>query len=746
MIKAVSYSGYKGRNRQHQLARLNLVTGPNGSGKTAIYEAINIAIKGKHPTAGDTLQSIKPYCEPSAAFEIMDDLMHIRRSITFGAKASNGEKGEKTEHLVEIDGDAKKVKEAQDIIDGVFLDAMMRLDIGKFSKMNDVERGIVLSELLGSSKVNVKDVALDLMDLFFRKNPESDYIIKYKLNADPNNYDKVEFVKVMRETYKSEKNPVLTEVIDNMDAMCSAAKTEVVDMAEYLDVLYENVKKYKNGKAQEKQFAQKAWAENSTSLPDIKELTETVAETEKVLSGISSKIGTITTLVAQLNANVVTSSLDDLKANIAECDEIISENTDKLQELENIIKENNSSLEDINKSLDAWRSYNNWNANLRGTEERLAEAIKKRDELSNSMAPESKASLKSLEAAKAAYISLKDLPAGECPTCGSVISEAQSNQRKEKIKAAKAAYDPAVKELKVRQDNSYIKAKIELANQDIEHAEKAVKTFKANKPEKPMGPSMDSLEAQRKAALESNAEANRRKADLNSEITAKTSARAYSVAETDKHARYAKLLNDNMATLELYGAIDNPVCALQESIAHLNTDKTLNEGIMAEAQAKLQLHKRLTEEQERIVNIQAQVDVLSAWVDIVRQYKNEAVQKKIEPVQLLAKKYYPRKGDEIVLTPKTIGVNRNGVYIPSSAMSAGESLSLMSAVLISIMEASGAKPSYLFVDAAEIDESNMDKVMKALETSNVCTVIVAHHQNIQASDNWNVIRLDLDGK
>ena len=175
--------------------------------------------------------------------------------------------GEKTLHTVSINGIDTKIKEAEKEIEGS-LGGMMRLDISKFSKMNDLERGTLLSELLGSSKMERQEIARDVLDQYYRSYPESEFIIKYRMGAKLTSYDKSAFIAAMKDVIATDKNPAIISAIEICEEILRG-DGGVVDAADALDEMYASIKRVRDAKAQEKNYSQKTFAEMTSRGRDI---------------------------------------------------------------------------------------------------------------------------------------------------------------------------------------------------------------------------------------------------------------------------------------------------------------------------------------------------------------------------------------------------------------------------------------------------------------------------------------------
>jgi DNA repair exonuclease SbcCD ATPase subunit len=728
VINNIAFENYKGMKRSHNLERLNLITGPNGSGKTAIGTAIHIAIKGKHPFLGENLQAIRKECSAdNVIFDLTGDEISIRREFGFG---------DKTVHKVFVNGSEARVKEAQSEIDEVYPDSITRLDIGKFARMNDIERGQVLSELLGSAKELAEDISEEIVGLFFRENPESDYVIKYRLDGK---FERKGFIAAMRELY-ADKNPVILETLDTCQKILGE-KTGMVELAEYLDAAYEAVKKYRNAKGQEKQYAQKSFAEITTGLMPASEIEQGLEEYDKKYAQLDADMRKLSTLIDTLAALKPEMTAEKAAADVTLYTDMLEAKNALLATYDAQEKKLVDSLSLLQNGMQVAAAYDAWEDRKKSAQARIDGLKTGIENTKVRIKEESKAKLKALEQTRVDYLSLKDLNPGECPTCGTIIPDEAAADRKRAIKLAKAAWAEADAEIKLRNENAMFRSQIELLEKQLADETKILAEENKNpfaKPKKDRA----ALAEEEKALLKQRNEINAQKTAVRKEQEPYATVLAEAKAEQQKHDAYAKALAENKELLSLYEADpEDPMPALVDAHGSMANEKHKVHMELVKCNASKQLADTVAKDQERILDLQVAFDTLGVVAEIIRKYKNDSVQKKIEPVQLLAKKYYHDPNDEIVLTPRSIGINRNGIFIEQSALSAGESLSLMSAVLIAIIESSGYKPNYLFVDAAEIDAKNIGILIDALGKSGLDCVIVAHHMPLDTPNGWTHIKL-----
>lgn len=733
MITKLSFSGYKGQTRDYDLSRLNLVTGPNGSGKTSIYEGIYIALMGRHPYLGEQLGAIKKQCsKDDVHFGIVANGASIDRNIIFG---------DKTVHNIIIDGRETKVKEAEREIEAIFPSSIMRLDIGKFAKMGDMERAALLSELLGSSKIIRKEIALDILDRYYMSFPEGEFVLKYKLGKNPNDYDKGEFIATMREVIAADKNPIILEMVDICTEIMDGEG--VVDSSEALDEMYAGIKKYRDAKAQEKNYAQKTFAEMTSSERDIDDVQKELEIAKSHLQDRYKLENDLNNIMGALGTDLPAKSEEELKAALKDAHGRIDDIDKKISALQMHNETLDKDKAGLQEKLQAWDSYDAAMHHIDGLRKIIQRDTDKLDDLLGNIHDESKVSIADLEKAKAHYLAMKELSSGECPTCGTIITEEQAKASKAAKKKAKSEYDAAVKELQLRKNNESIRNTVKTLKEQNEGRKKELDEKLASVPKEPKADREEYKKLGQKIAEEKKAieeELKIHQADARNESNAiGTIERDIMTLQVAK-----KRLEQVRPLLDKY-VKGVPLADVPEHLevhrngVHQKIQELLDN--IAGLKAEEEIHEKMKGIQEKTVALSTAYGVLAQMCDIIRAYKNEAVERKIAPVQLLAKKYYVNKEDEIVITPKTIGVNRDGQYIEQAALSSGESLSLMSAVLVAIMEASGMSPKYLFVDAAEIDVHNMEYLLGALEKSTLDTVIVAHHMPLDTPNGWNHIKL-----
>ncbi len=153
--------GIKGGSRALTLDRLNLLTGPNGSGKTAIPQGLKVFALGYDPAIGK---------RPMDQAAIMDgEAMIVRLFLEDEAKRAakrvirSGEKGHEMEALASWLPDSAKPGEHASAISGLFgrdADEIAQcLDISQLLKLSPNKRAAALEELLGEGDKDAVSVA-----------------------------------------------------------------------------------------------------------------------------------------------------------------------------------------------------------------------------------------------------------------------------------------------------------------------------------------------------------------------------------------------------------------------------------------------------------------------------------------------------------------------------------------------------------------------------------------------------------
>ena len=137
-IESIAATGLKIPGFYHDLAPLTLITGDNGSGKTAITDAIKIALLRRHPVLGSKPGSLMELC--------CGDLMEIELQLD-GTKApiqmswKRKGKGTKSDHI-----DHPEHGELYDLI------IPAALDFGTFANAKPTERQRILEGLMGEAE------------------------------------------------------------------------------------------------------------------------------------------------------------------------------------------------------------------------------------------------------------------------------------------------------------------------------------------------------------------------------------------------------------------------------------------------------------------------------------------------------------------------------------------------------------------------------------------------------------------
>ena len=726
MIKRLNFAGYKGQRKSYEFKRLNLVTGKNGSGKTTIYEAIHIALTGKHPYLGETFAAIKKQCSSDTVeFGIDTNTVSINRTIAFG---------EQTKHEISIDGVKTKIKEAEKLIEDAIPSSIMRLDIGKFSKMNDVDRSVLLSELLGSSITTRPEIYEAIMDEFFLACPEADYVLKYGLKTNRESHDPTEFVNAMYEEFKAEKSPAIVEVINSFKDIVMDGQI-TVKASDALDVIYAGIKAVRDGKAQEKNYLQKTYVElGSTS--DIDVVLENKKTLTNEINALVPRYDSLNAAVAVFSQPVPEGTEEEWVNKAAIHKKTMDDANREIEKIDNEIAAHARVVTELSKTKSEIAVYNESLRTRKEIESRVEEAKKLLLDTPN-QAPESGDSDEYLNRVISEYRYIIVPSKGKCQTCGTEISdEVVSATKAQKSKAKKAA-EKAEAELAVRRNNKKLLATKYAHEARVADAEAALAKHIKNSPQEPKM-SLESVNSQMTDLQETLGSLAIRKGELS---------KAYANALTEDMECVANIeaIRSKRVKMEAYGDEYNVYPSVEAMMEESNTIKALileKREELKKVETEIGIHEKAKEYAVRVNAVKSANQTASKLADAVRAYKNKVVQEKIYPVLVLVQKYYKKKGDEVAITPNSIGVWRDGVYVDNAAMSSGESLLLMSAVLVSIMEASGMSPKYLFVDAAEIDENNMGILMGVLEKSSMDTIIIAHHMPIAAGDDWNVIRLE----
>lgn len=156
MKATLKIKNIKGQTKTVNLDRVNLITGKNGSGKSAILESLIVALDGEHPTAGKSLGAVCSMISGDTGEIELDATRgdaHINILRIFKRAKGNSQK-------IYINGKEEQQGTARSMIDDFLGGASARkISPYKFINLSPKERLSVLAEMLPTDNIpNIKDI------------------------------------------------------------------------------------------------------------------------------------------------------------------------------------------------------------------------------------------------------------------------------------------------------------------------------------------------------------------------------------------------------------------------------------------------------------------------------------------------------------------------------------------------------------------------------------------------------------
>lgn len=150
MQAKLSIKNIKGQTKTIELDQINLITGKNGTGKSAILESLIVALDGEHPTAGKTLGAVCSMISGDVGEIELDATRgdaHINILRIFKCAHGNSQK-------IYINGREEQQATARSMIDEFLGGASARkISPYKFINLSPKERLTVLAEMLPGDKL-----------------------------------------------------------------------------------------------------------------------------------------------------------------------------------------------------------------------------------------------------------------------------------------------------------------------------------------------------------------------------------------------------------------------------------------------------------------------------------------------------------------------------------------------------------------------------------------------------------------
>ena len=235
---------------------------------------------------------------------------------------------------------------------------------------------------------------------------------------------------------------------------------------------------------------------------------------------------------------------------------------------------------------------------------------------------------------------------------------------------------------------------------------------------------------------------------------------------SDAHVKYPVALNivttktnelekEEKQLVELQKRLKNmkkpEVFALDKSVNDLLT--TTQENIEKnEAEYKLALEaqgmKKMIDELEiKVMLNDAAVKYMRRAVDSIDLFKNELIDHLLNPVEARANSIYNKiYGRDLVFSIDQCGVmSEINEFVGLKYMSGGQKVGYLASILGAIMEATNARTRTMAIEGGELDDDSLKTLLLSLEDIDADNIFVATHRDVkqitEISSKWNHIEM-----
>jgi len=160
--------------------------------------------------------------------------------------------------------------------------------------------------------------------------------------------------------------------------------------------------------------------------------------------------------------------------------------------------------------------------------------------------------------------------------------------------------------------------------------------------------------------------------------------------------------------------------------------------------------KMINDLETRVMLNDAAVKYMRRAVDSIDLFKNELIDTLLNPVEARANGIYNKiYGRDLVFSIEQCGVmSEKNEFIGLKYMSGGQKVGYLASILGAIMEATNARTRTMAIEGGELDDDSLKTLLLALEDIDADNIFVATHRDVkqitEISSKWNHIEMGED--
>ena len=700
----------KGHTKTVTLGRTNIITGHNGAGKSAILEALVVALDGEHPTAGKSLAGICTMISGDRG-EIELTLEHENSlSIIVKRVFINGEN--KTQKIY-IDGEEVLQTVAREKIDAFMGGAAIRkISPFRFSAMSPKERLSVIADLLPAGSIDVEDTLR--RDLY---SGSEEYVgqTRYALGKTIDSLTKEEMDAIYKKAVLVDKDYLdiasqyLLRPGDDIDALDKMIAKNRADVNE----CQSEVTRYtKSIQTHQDALGAEIWEkDNSSSM--LESIEKAIIEKSKILAEGAYAAKQKERMQQELNAMNIGELKDSLKKAKKE-----AKAHEKYASVDGDEKAYKTTLDQIKGELELHDKHAPMVAqiakNIDLLNEEMITATKETEhyQVDLDILNQKIAAHETDIASMTEYI--KVLKGNSCPVCSSPVDgkalsallKKQTEEKKISLRELKAQHTATGKKW---QDTNTTKNKL---SREIREAADKLAVSKASV----LPVSVISSHKEKIGHLE------------------------YLIHELELKSDYmcwAKHIEQTEDVLERAKKLENDIDSVSVSVVNAAGVQDDIDALTAEKDTLLEMQKLHAEHEAIKTMLQNEQLVLDRYqqkraiLKKVGQIMADTKKKTYWFIQSVMDKIHEVMGYDGIVSSQMFGLSKDGVEISDKVLSGGERLMYLSSILIAAAGMSSGN-TIIEIEGGELDSDNVVKLSKVLRDSKAGLSIITTHTNISA--------------